>query len=129
MLDRLTRENDDLADPTSKKSEQPNYAQNEWRSIQPEIGVYLGVCTHLGCEPKFYGEAQAEDFDANWKGGFYCPCHGSAFDLAGRVQRNLPAPTNLVVPPYRFETDDIIVVGEDPMVDEDTASDEDTETV
>lgn len=115
-LDILNQENSDLADPVSKKSTQPDYAENNWRSIRPEIGVYLGLCTHLGCSPKYYGKVRPEQFDSNWKGGFFCPCHGSKFDLAGRVEKNLPAPTNLIVPPYRYESDSVIVIGEDMEV-------------
>ncbi len=109
---------EDLADPDSENAEmQPDYARNPWRSRRPEIGVYLGLCTHLGCSPKYYGEIQPETFDANWQGGFFCPCHGSRFDLAGRVVKAVPAPDNLPVPPHFFETEDVIVIG----LDEDTA--------
>ncbi len=104
----------DLADPDSeRKEQQPDYAVNPWRSKRPEIGVLLGLCTHLGCSPKFYGAVQPETFDENWQGGFFCPCHGSKFDLAGRVTKGVPAPSNLEVPPYRFEGNNIIVIGED----------------
>lgn len=109
----LEEELEHLADPDSEASEQPDYAQNAHRSRRPEIGVYLGLCTHLGCSPKFYGKVQPEAFDGDWKGGFFCPCHGSKFDLAGRVERNLPAPTNLTVPPYYYETDTTLVIGLD----------------
>ncbi|MCY3818346.1 MAG: ubiquinol-cytochrome c reductase iron-sulfur subunit [Gammaproteobacteria bacterium] len=103
-VERLVSEDADLADPDSKNAEmQPVYAKNAWRSRRPEIGVYLGLCTHLGCSPKFRGE----------EGTFFCVCHGSIFDLAGRVFKNKPAPDNLPVPPYRFETDNLIVIGED----------------
>ncbi|MCE2406493.1 MAG: ubiquinol-cytochrome c reductase iron-sulfur subunit [Pseudomonadales bacterium] len=102
-----------LADPDSSKSEQPDYAQNMHRSRDPEIGVYLGLCTHLGCSPKFYGAVQPEAFESNWQGGFFCPCHGSKFDLAGRVEKNLPAPTNLTVPSYFYESDSTLVIGLD----------------
>lgn len=115
-LDILNQENDDLADSLSEKSQQPDYAVNNWRSIRPEIGVYLGLCTHLGCSPKYYGKVEPQNFDSNWKGGFFCPCHGSKFDLAGRVEKNLPAPTNLIVPPYRYETDNVIVIGEETEI-------------
>ena len=106
-----------LADPDSESSEQPDYATNSHRSRQPEIGVYLGLCTHLGCSPKYYGKVQPESFESNWKGGFFCPCHGSKFDLAGRVEKNLPAPTNLAVPPHFYESDTTLVIG----LDEQTA--------
>lgn len=102
-----------LADPMSKRSVQPAYAKNLTRSIRPEIGVYLGKCTHLGCVPKYYGKVQPEKFDVRWQGGFFCPCHGSKFDLAGRVEKNLPAPTNLEVPVHQFENDRILHVGID----------------
>lgn len=113
VLARLEKEVSDLADPLSKKSTQPDYAANTWRSIRPEIGVYVGLCTHLGCVPKYEPKVGSEKWDSNWRGGFFCPCHGSKFDLAGRIEKNLPAPTNLVVPPYRYETETTIVVGED----------------
>ena len=107
-----------LADPDSDNLEQqPDYARNPWRSKRPEIGVYVGICTHLGCSPKYHGEVQPEPFDPNWKGGFFCPCHGSRFDMAGRVVKGVPAPDNLKVPPYQFLSDNIIQVG----VDEETA--------
>jgi ubiquinol-cytochrome c reductase iron-sulfur subunit len=111
---RLQQNVANLADPESGNAEmQPDYAVNAWRSTRPEIGVYVGICTHLGCSPKYYGAVQPESFDDNWQGGFFCPCHGSKFDLAGRVEKGVPAPDNLVVPPYRFETDALIVIGED----------------
>ncbi|MBS9402078.1 ubiquinol-cytochrome c reductase iron-sulfur subunit [Halomonas sp. TRM85114] len=100
-----------LADPNSMVEQQPSYIEGPLRSIKPEIGVLIGICTHLGCSPLFRPEPDAVDMD-DWPGGFFCPCHGSYFDLAGRVFTNVPAPTNLEVPPYRFEGDDIIV-GED----------------
>ena len=102
-----------MADPASKSSDQPDYAKNEFRSIKPEYLVLVGICTHLGCSPVDKFKAESEPFDANWKGGFYCPCHGSLFDLAGRVYKNKPAPTNLVVPPYKFLSDSRIVIGDD----------------
>jgi ubiquinol-cytochrome c reductase iron-sulfur subunit len=108
----------DLADPNSENAEQqPPYAQNPWRSRRPEIGVYLGLCTHLGCSPKYHGEVKPEPFDPQWQGGFFCPCHGSRFDMAGRVVKGVPAPDNLPVPPYSFVSDTVIMVG----VDEETA--------
>lgn len=115
-LEILDKENRDLADPQSKKSTQPDYVANNFRSIRPEIGVYLGLCTHLACVPQYYGKAKPEDFDSSWRGGFHCKCHGSKFDLAGRVEKNLPAPTNLVVPPYRYESENVIVIGEDTEI-------------
>jgi ubiquinol-cytochrome c reductase iron-sulfur subunit len=105
--------NDALADPDSERQQQPPYAQNPWRSRRPEIGVYIGLCTHLGCSPKYHGEVRPEPFDPNWKGGFFCPCHGSRFDLAGRVVKGVPAPANLEVPPYSFESDTVLMIGVD----------------
>ena len=113
-IERLKEENDNLADENSDNAEmQPDYARNPWRSRRPDIGVYLGLCTHLGCSPKYHGAIRPEPFDPNWQGGFFCPCHGSRFDLAGRVVKAVPAPDNLEVPPYRFESDTVIVIGED----------------
>jgi len=113
-VERLKTVNDELADADSENLlRQPDYARNPWRSRKPEIGVYLGICTHLGCSPKYYGKVQPESFDADWKGGFYCPCHGSRFDLAGRVVKGVPAPDNLDVPPYSHLSDTEIIVGVD----------------
>ena len=102
-----------LADPLSNESLQPDYSKNALRSIKPEIFVAVGLCTHLGCSPTFRPEIAPSDLGADWKGGFFCPCHGSWFDLAGRVYRGVPAPTNLEVPPYRYVNDNLIIVGED----------------
>jgi ubiquinol-cytochrome c reductase iron-sulfur subunit len=114
VIELLERMNDDLADPASENTDmQPDFARNPWRSKRPEIGIYLGLCTHLGCSPKYYGEIQPQPFDANWQGGFFCPCHGSRFDMAGRVAKGVPAPDNLPVPPYRFVSDSVVVIGED----------------
>lgn len=114
MLQTLEEDNGDLADPGSNNLEQqPTYAQNPYRSRRPEIGVYVGLCTHLGCSPKYYGEVQPQPFAEDWQGGFFCPCHGSRFDLAGRVVKGVPAPDNLRVPPYRFISDTVLLVGED----------------
>ena len=113
-VELLASDTADLADPDSENADmQPDYARNAWRSRRPEIGVYVGLCTHLGCSPKYYGEVQPETFDPDWQGGFFCPCHGSRFDLAGRVVKAVPAPDNLPVPPYFYETDDVIVIGQD----------------
>ena len=103
-----------LADPQSTvQSQQPPYARNLHRSIRPEVLVLLAVCTHLGCIPAQHVEpGTVSGLDENWPGGFFCHCHGSKFDLAGRVFKNVPAPTNLVVPPYRFASDTRIVLGE-----------------
>ena len=113
-LEILEQNVDDLADPDSDNTDQqPDYAKNTWRSKRPEIGVYMGICTHLGCSPKFFGQVQPEPFDPDWRGGFFCPCHGSKFDMAGRVSKGVPAPDNLPVPPYQFISDSVILVGED----------------
>ena len=111
---RLQENDDSLADPLSENTEmQPDYAQNSWRARRPELGIYLGLCTHLGCSPKYHGEIKPEPFDPNWQGGFFCPCHGSRFDLAGRVASGLPAPDNLEVPPHYYASDIIVVIGLD----------------
>lgn len=103
-----------LTDPESSvEAQQPAYAKNAARSRKPEMLVLIGICTHLGCSPTYRPEVAAEDLGADWKGGFYCPCHGSRFDMAGRVFKNVPAPTNLVVPPHYYKSDDLILVGED----------------
>ncbi|MDW2981982.1 MAG: ubiquinol-cytochrome c reductase iron-sulfur subunit [Rhodanobacter sp.] len=106
-----------LADPKSdgtSADQQPKYAQNEARSIKPEWLVVIGICTHLGCVPDFVPEIKPEPFDPEWKGGFYCPCHKSRYDLAGRVYAGVPAPKNLPVPPYHFVDDSTIQIGVDP---------------
>ena len=113
MLNQLSKMDDRLADPKSEELQQPAYAQNETRSIKPEVLVLIGLCTHLGCSPKPRPAVEPTEFDPDWQGGFYCPCHGSKFDLAGRVYSGVPAPTNLEVPPYRYESDSVIVIGED----------------
>lgn len=102
-----------LSDPNSEVPQQPDYARNEFRSIKPGIAVLVGVCTHLGCSPEFKSADDKAQMGQAWNGGFYCPCHGSKFDLAGRVLRGSPAPTNLVVPPYEFAGDDKIIIGSD----------------
>lgn len=103
----------ELRDPASEDEQQPEYAQNETRSIKPEILVMVGLCTHLGCSPTFRPDIAPADLGADWQGGFFCPCHGSKFDYAGRVYQGVPAPTNLEVPPHRYLSDSVIVVGED----------------
>lgn len=113
MIQALPTLRSQLRDPDSEQPQQPAYARNEHRSIKPEFLVMVGSCTHLGCSPAFRPEHPAADIDANWQGGFYCPCHGSKFDLAGRVYRDVPAPLNMVVPPYRFEGEHTVVIGEE----------------
>ena len=105
-----------LADPQSAQSMQPENSKNSFRSIKPEIFVAIGLCTHLGCSPTFRPEIAPNDLGDDWKGGFFCPCHGSWFDLAGRVYRNVPAPTNLEIPPYRYISETLIIIGEDNEV-------------
>ena len=103
-----------LKDPNSEISDQPAYISDVGRSLKPEILVLVGLCTHLGCAPKFRPEVGAADLGGDeWLGGFFCPCHGSKFDLAGRVYSGVPASTNLVVPPYSFEGDNVLVIGVD----------------
>jgi ubiquinol-cytochrome c reductase iron-sulfur subunit len=115
MLAALPAQDGRLRDPNSENPEQqPEYAKNAHRSIKPEIAVLVGTCTHLGCSPLFRPELEPQPFDADWKGGFYCPCHNSRFDLAGRVYEGVPAPTNLKVPPYRFVDDNRIEIGVNP---------------
>ena len=113
MLDTIRGNDGNVADPQSKKKMQPAYATNAMRAIKDEYLVVVGICTHLGCSPVGKFAKQAEAFDPNWQGGFYCPCHGSLFDLAGRVYKNRPAPDNLVVPPHKYLSDTRIVIGED----------------
>jgi len=114
MLDILGGMDAVLADPESIASEQPQYATNAGRSIKPDICVLVGVCTHLGCAPEFLPEVLPQPFDPDWKGGYFCPCHKSRYDLAGRVYKGQPAPLNLPVPPYHFENDSMVVIGVDP---------------
>ncbi len=105
----------ELTDPDSSEDQQPIYAKNLHRSINPNVAVIVGICTHLGCSPTYRPELGAADLGGDdWKGGFYCPCHGSKFDLAGRVYKGVPAPTNLVIPPYHFVTDSLVRIGIDP---------------
>lgn len=108
MLNTLEGHDDKLRDPESNESIQPEYCKNRDRSIKPEILVVIGICTHLGCSPTYRPEITAD-----WFGGFFCPCHGSKFDLAARVHKSVPAPTNLVIPPHRYINDDLILIGED----------------
>ena len=117
-LSDLVTLDDMLDDPNSENvDQQPAYAQNADRSIKPEFSVLVGICTHLGCSPTFRPEIGAADLGADWLGGFFCPCHSSTFDLAGRVFKGVPAPTNLVVPPHKYVSDNVIIIG----VDEETA--------
>ncbi|MCY7355285.1 MAG: ubiquinol-cytochrome c reductase iron-sulfur subunit [Lysobacter sp.] len=116
ILATLPMLDDRLRDPESANADQqPAYIKGETRSIKPEISVLVGLCTHLGCSPKLHAEIKPEPFDPQWKGGFYCPCHKSRFDMAGRVFQGVPAPTNLLVPPHHYENDNTIVIGVDPQ--------------
>jgi len=116
ILDDLKKQSllNRLADPQSEQFQQPPYAKNWHRSAKPEFGVLVGICTHLGCIPKFFPQASATQPVADWPGGYFCPCHGSKYDLAGRVFQGVPAPYNLPVPPYRFVNDKTLRVGENP---------------
>jgi len=102
-----------LRDAASENEQQPEYAKNATRSRKPEVLVLVGICTHLGCSPTFRPDLAAADLGSDWLGGFFCPCHGSKFDLAGRVYSGVPAPTNLEVPPHYYLSDNVILVGED----------------
>jgi ubiquinol-cytochrome c reductase iron-sulfur subunit len=114
MLKDVKEMDSKVADPNSDASVQPEYAKNEYRSRKPEYLVLLGICTHLGCSPMGKLQAGADSgLGADWLGGFYCPCHGSKFDLAGRVFKDVPAPTNLRVPPYKFLSDTRLLIGDD----------------
>lgn len=116
MLDALAGHDKALADPDSTVEQQPGYARNAHRSARPDVFVAVGICTHLGCSPVEVPEGGSNpSVPDDWQGGFFCPCHGSTFDLAGRVYRNKPAPTNLEVPPHRYLSDTRLVIGEDPL--------------
>lgn len=115
ILQTLPTLDSQLADPESTNlDQQPQYANNELRSIKPQVSVLVGLCTHLGCAPEMVAEIRPQPFDSNWKGGYFCPCHKSKFDMAGRVYSGVPAPTNLVVPPHHYIDDNTIVIGVDP---------------
>jgi len=115
MIASLKTDTQLLRDPNSLVEQQPAYAKNVYRSIRPEYLVLIGICTHLGCSPKY--KPSLHELGPDWPGGFLCPCHGSTFDLAGRVYKNVPAPINLAVPPYRFVNDTLIIIGEDEKKD------------
>lgn len=114
MLAMLPKNDPNLQDPKSEEPQQPDYCKNETRSIKPEFLVVVGICTHLGCSPTFRKEVGAADLGgASWLGGWFCPCHGSKYDLAARIYKGMPAPLNMVVPPYKYLSDTRILVGED----------------
>ncbi len=112
QLDTLEGMNGRLKDPESEKSIQPKFAKNQHRSKKEEILVLTGICTHLGCSPKFFPEIVPQAFDSEWQGGFYCPCHNSKFDISGRVYSGSPAGTNLVVPPHEFVSETKLILGQ-----------------
>lgn len=112
MLDQLSNIHSLLRDPYSLTEQQPIYARNEYRSLNPEYFIVVGLCTHLGCSPQF--KPLAGELNSKWPGGLFCPCHGSKFDLAGRVMKGVPAPINLKIPPYRFINAHTVVIGENP---------------
>ncbi len=115
ILTALFGQNDKLLDAKSENIEQqPSYISDESRAIKPEIMVLVAICTHLGCVPEYIPEMKAQPFDATWAGGFYCPCHKSKFDLAGRVYDGVPAPSNLLVPPYHYLGENLLEIGVDP---------------
>lgn len=115
VLANLAKLDDKVADPQSEKPQQPDYIpKTSERSLKPEFAVMTGICTHLGCSPTYRPEVAPEDLGAEWLGGFFCPCHGSKFDLSGRVYKGVPAPTNLVIPPHSYESDNVIIIGIDP---------------
>ncbi len=117
MIEHIKQMDSKVLDPQSEEPQQPEYAQNQLRSLRPEFLVVVGICTHLGCSPQYRPEVGPADLGSDWLGGFFCPCHGSKFDLAGRVFKSVPAPLNLLVPPYSYIDDNTIMVG----VDEETA--------
>lgn len=113
MIAALPSQDPKLVDPNSEVGQQPEYCRNPTRSIEPAYFVAIGICTHLGCSPIYRPEVAPDDLGQDWKGGFFCPCHGSRFDLAGRVFKHVPAPTNLVIPEHRYLDETTILIGED----------------
>lgn len=114
MLDNIEKLNDEVKDPRSKDAAQPAYIDGIYRAVKEEYVVLVGICTHLGCSPQFRPEVSPADLGEGWLGGFYCACHGSRYDLSGRVYANQPAPQNLEVPPYRFDDENTLTIGLDP---------------
>lgn len=113
MIENIKKMDARVQDPASEEPQQPEYAKNELRSLRPEYLVVVGICTHLGCSPQYRPEVAPADLGSEWLGGFFCPCHGSKFDLAGRVLKSVPAPLNLAVPPHSYIDDNNIIVGVD----------------
>ena len=116
MLEQISKSNEDLRDPESNVPQQPEYTKNIYRSIKKDYLILVGVCTHLGCAPTYRPDKGASDIDPSWPGGFFCACHGSKFDMSGRVFDGVPAPTNLEVPPHRFLDDNTVLIGEDAII-------------
>ena len=115
LLDTLSNHDDRLKDPKNESSIQPEFANNPYRSQKEDLLVMVGICTHLGCSPKVYPEIVPQVFDAKWQGGFFCPCHGSRFDISGRVYNGSPAGTNMVIPPYVYVDDNNLIIGTDKV--------------
>ena len=115
-LDALEGLRDQLRDPDSDVEQQPEYAKNSYRSVNKEFLVVVGLCTHLGCSPNYQPKDESHNLGLDWQGGFFCPCHGSKFDLAGRVFKDVPAPANLFVPKYQFISDSVLLIGDDDAV-------------
>lgn len=114
MLDSLSKHDDKLTDSASENaSQQPDYCKNPTRSIKPQYLIVVGICTHLGCSPSYRSEVAPADLGPDWAGGWFCPCHGSRFDLAARVFNGSPAPTNLVIPPHKYLSDTRVLIGDD----------------
>lgn len=113
MLNGLDKHDQLLLDPKSEQSQQPAYAQNAARAIKPQYFVAIAICTHLGCIPTYRPDVAAADLGADWPGGFFCPCHGSKYDLSGRVFKSMPAPQNLAIPPYRYLSETRLQIGEE----------------
>ncbi|KEF31250.1 MAG: ubiquinol-cytochrome c reductase iron-sulfur subunit [Gammaproteobacteria bacterium] len=114
MLKNIEKLNDAVKDPQSEEPQQPQYIEGVYRALKPEFAVLVGLCTHLGCVPSYRPEVAPADLGEDWLGGFFCPCHGSHYDLSGRVYQAQPAPLNLEVPPYRFDDDATLTIGLDP---------------
>jgi len=114
MLASLPGNDSRLVDPKSLEDQQPLYAKNETRSVKPEYLVVVGICTHLGCSPTYRPELAPADLGPKWDGGWFCPCHGSKYDLSARVYKDVPAPLNMVIPPHHYMSDTRILVGEGP---------------
>jgi len=115
-LSGLEQLDDKLRDPDSEVEQQPDYASDKYRSIKPEYLIVVGLCTHLGCSPSYVPQEEDHSLGDDWPGGFFCPCHGSKFDLAGRVYAGVPAPTNLLVPPHKYLSDTRVLIGDDSGV-------------